>query len=240
MKRNRVVISLALFAALWTTSADDARAAAVWQVLSVQVDGDPQPWMELVKKAQAMRQRLGISTAQVVQATLAGDATGTYFVSFEYPSLVALGEAAAKIEADAEWPGLLKQLQATSKLVSSSLYVDRTPAGVKATPLPPGGYGTGLAVRLDGDPSAYLALVAKLASINTRLGIPTHRVWQATLAGPATGSFLITLTYPSLAAYETATQKVQADPEAQEVFRQIEATGRKIVSNLLVRDRTPR
>ena len=240
MNRTRIVGSLLLLGALCIATAHEARAAAVWSVLSIRVEGDPQPWLDLVKKVAPLRQRLGIPAASVVQATLAGDATGTYFVSTEYPSLTALGEAAAKLEADAEWPGLLKQLQAASKVVSSSLYVDRTPAGVKTTPMPPGGYGTGLAVRLDGDPSAYFALLSKFAANSERLGLPAPRVWLATLAGPGTGSILITTAWPSLAAYEDAQKKLEGDAQSRELRAQLEATGRKIVGSLLVRDRTPR
>ncbi len=183
MRRSRTLCSLALLSVLWLANAGTAHAAAVWSVLSVNVEGDPQPWLGLAKQVNALRTRLKLPTVTIVQATLAGDVTGTYFVSTEYPSLTALGEATAKVEADPEWPGLLKQLQAASKVVSSELYVDRTPAGAPATPLPAGGYGTGIVVRVD-NASAYFALLPKLRENFARLRVPVPRVWQATLAGP--------------------------------------------------------
>ena len=242
MSHARTSWIVALLAALCLASAQEARAAAVWQIISVQVDGDPQPWLDLVEKANAIRKRLALSPVRVVQATLAGDETGRYFVDIEYASLAAFAETAAKLEADTEWQALIKQLQTypKSKLLENSLFVDRTPAGVEAAALKPGGYATGLVVRVDGDASAYLALLSKFAAASKRLGAPAARYWQATLAGEGTGAILITTAYPSLAAWEEAQKKTEGDAEFQSLRRQAEATGRKIVSNLLVQERTPR
>lgn len=240
MPRNRLLLSLALVSALFLTSSTPARAAAVWTVLSIQVEGDSQAWLDLAKQVNVMRARLGVPAISIVQATFAGEATGAYFVSAEYSGLAALAEASAKVDADAGWPGLLKQLQASSKVASSSLYVDRTSAGVKSTAMTPGGYSSGIVVRIDGDPSAYFALLAKLSARFAQLGVPTSRVWQATLAGTNTGSILITSAYPSLAALEEGQKRIDGDAEAQQLIRDIEATGRKVVARLLVRDRTPR
>jgi len=233
-------LSLALLSALLLGSATQASAAAVWSVLSIRVEGDSAPWMDLVKQAAAIRKTLGLPAVSVVQATWAGEETGTYFVTTEYPSLTALGEASAKLEASAEWMALLPKLQAASKVVDSSLYVDRTAAGVKPTPMTPGGYSTGIVVRVDGSPSAYLALLPRLAANAARLGIAIPRVWQATSAGTGTGAILITTASPSMAAMEETETKMGADPESQKLFREIEATGRKVVARLIVRDRTPR
>jgi cell fate (sporulation/competence/biofilm development) regulator YlbF (YheA/YmcA/DUF963 family) len=238
---SRTSWSLVLVAALCLASAHEARAAAVWQVLSVQIQGDSQAWLDRVKQANVIRTRLNVATVRVAQATLAGEVTGTYFVDSEYPSLAAYADAVAKLEADAEWQALLKQFRAAtdSKVVASALYVDRTPDGVKAPQLAPGGYATGLAIRLEGDPSAYLALLPKLEAAFQRVGVPAARVWQATLAGPETGTFVITTAYNSLGAYQEAQKKLEGDAEFQDLVRQAQATGRKIASSLLVRDRTP-
>ena len=241
MRRTRTSWGLVLLAALGLASAHEAHAAAVWQVLSVQLEGDPQPWLDLVKKTNVVRKRLALPSVRVAEATLAGDATGTYFVDIEYASLAAFADAVAKLEADSEWPGLLKQFQTypKSKVVENSLFVDRTPEGVTAAQLKPGGYATGLAVRVEGDPSAYLALLPKFEAAFKRIGVPTARIWQATLAGEGTGTILITTAYPTLAAYEDAQKKLDGDAEYQSLRQQAEATGRKIVSSLLVRERTP-
>jgi hypothetical protein len=241
MTHARTTWIVAFLAALWLAGAPAAHAAAAWQVVSVQVEGDPQPWLDLVKKANAIRKRLALPPVRVVQATLAGDATGTYYIDIEYPSLAAFADAVAKLEADSEWPGLLKQFQTypKSNLVSNSLFADRTPEGVTAAPLTPDGYSAGIAVRVEGDPSAYLALLPKFEAAFKRLGVPAARFWQATLAGEGTGTFVITTAYTSLAAYEEAQKKLDGDSEFQSLRRQAEATGRKIVSSLLVRERTP-
>jgi hypothetical protein len=237
----RTFWSLALVAALCLASAPEARGAAVWQVLSVEMQGDPQAWLDRVKQANVIRKRLNVVTVRVAQATLAGELTGTYFIDSEYPSLAAYADAVAKLEADAEWQALLKQFRAAadSKVVASALYVDRTSDGVKASQLAPGGYATGLAIRLEGDPSAYLALLSKIQAAFQRMGVPAARVWQATLAGPGTGTYLITTAYPSLSGYQEAQKKLEGDAEFQDLVRQAQATGRRIVSSVLVRDRTP-
>ncbi len=242
MRRTRTSWVLALLATLGLASAHEAQAAAVWQVLSVQLDGDPQPWLDLIKKTNAVRKRLALPSVRVAEATLAGDATGTYFVDIEYPSLAAFAESGSKLEADAEWQGLLKLFQTypKSKLLENSLFVDRTPEGAAAAVLKPGGYATGLVVRVDGDASAYLALLSKFRAAFQRLGAPANRVWQATLAGEGTGTILITTAFPNLAAWEEAQKKTEGDAEFQSLRRQADATGRKIVSSLLVRERTPR
>jgi hypothetical protein len=244
MSRSRLsfksFLSLALLSVLLLVNATQARAAAVWSVLSVQVEGDTAQWMDLVKQALVIRKNLGIPAISVVQATFAGDATGTYYVSTEYPSLTALGEASAKLEASAEWMALLPKLQASSKVVASSLYVDRTPAGAKTSAMTPGGYSSGIVVRVDGNPSAYLALLPKLTANWARLGVAVPRVWQATSAGTGTGAILITTAYPSMAVMEESQAKTDADPESQQLLREIEATGRRVVARLIVRDRTPR
>jgi hypothetical protein len=241
MSHARAPWIVALLAALCLASAQETHAAAVWQIVSVQVEGDPQPWLDLIKKANGIRKRLSIPSVRVVQATLAGDETGRFFVDIEYPSLAAFADAVAKLEADPEWPGLLRQLQTypKSRLVENSLFADRTPEGVTAAQLKPGGYATGLAVRVDGDPSAYLALLPKFEAAFKRLGVPAARVWQATLAGEDTGTILITTAYPSLAAYEEAQKKLDGDSEFQSLRQEAEATGRRIVSSVLVRERTP-
>ena len=216
MSRARTKWIVAVLAALCLASAQEARAAAVWQIISVQVEGDPQPWLDLVSKANALRKRLALPPVRVVQATLAGDETGRYFVDIEYASLAAFADAVAKLEADAEWPGLLKQFQTypKSKVVENSLFVDRTPEGVTAAPLKAGGYATGIAVRVEGDSSPYLTLLPKFEAAFKRVGAPTARIWQATLAGEGTGTILITTAYPTLAAYEEA-QKTFPDPRTR-------------------------
>jgi hypothetical protein len=237
MSRVRLLLALTLVSTLTLAVAPQA-SAAVWSVLTIRVDGDPANWLALVKQVAAIRKNAGVQPVSVVQATFAGDSTGLFFVSAEYESLAALEAATAKVNADPAWPGLLKQLNAASTIVSSSLYAERTPAGVKPSPMPAGGISQGFIVRAP-DTAAYLALVSRLAANAERLGNPVPSVWQATAAGEGTGSILLRTPYASLTALEAAQTKGEADAASQQLMRDFEATGRKVVARLIVRDRTP-
>lgn len=240
MLRQRLLLAFALASAFLASSATLANAAAVWSVVTVRVEGDESAWLDLVKQASLIRKQLGVPTVGVVQATFAGESTGLFYVSTEYPSLAALGEASDKLTGDAHFQAVLKQLQALGTLEASSLYVDRTPAGAEPTPITPGGYSTGLIVRAGGDPAAYLGLLPRLTANFARLGVSLPRIWQATSAGTGTGAILITTAHSSLAAMEEGQSKIDADAEVQALFREFEATGRHVVARIIVRDRTPR
>jgi len=70
-----------------------------------------------------------------------------------------------------------------------------------------------------------------------RVGVELHVLAGADFeASP----ILITTAYPNLAAWEEAQEKTEGDAEFQSLRRQAEATGRKIVSSLLVQERPPR
>ncbi len=79
------------------------------------------------------------------------------------------------------------------------------------------------------DREAYLEKVATLEAITKRLGLPTARVWRATLAGEGTDTIYIVTEYPSQAAMAEAQQKVAGDPEARRVLRDIEKSGVRTV-----------
>jgi hypothetical protein len=219
---------------------DAARAEAVVQVVTVRLDGDPRPYLDLVQKSQAVTKRLGLPALQAAQATFAGTATRELYVWAEYASLEALGQAAPKLEADAEWQALLKQFEATGrKVVSQEVWRDRTPAGLTPTPASPGGVASVLAVTLDGDPKAYLDLLARFGPLSKRLGISAPRVWQATFAGPETRTIFIVLQYADLAAVGEFTEKTESDAEWRSFVQQADATGRKVVGQSLIRHRIP-
>jgi hypothetical protein len=196
----------------------------------------------MVKKSLANRARLGLPALQVSQATLAGEVTGTWFVNVEYPSLAAWADATTKSEADSETQALTKQFQAMSgvKVVSRGLYVDRTLAGVTPSTYIAGGVGTAMSVRVEGDPSAYFALIGKFAALQKKLGTPQSRVWQGTAAGEDTGAIWILNSYPSVTAMDEAQKKVEADPDWQGLVREARGMKRTVLTNFLVRDRTPK
>src|SRR3990172_12156021 len=77
-----------------------------------------------------------------------------------------------------------------------------------------------------GQMDAYLAKVKQLTAINKRLGTAvTTRVWEATLAGDGTGTVVVGIEYPSLAAFAENSTKVQADPEGQKLIAGVEDGG---------------
>ena len=79
------------------------------------------------------------------------------------------------------------------------------------------------------DRQAYLEKVAALEAITKRLGLPTARVWRATLAGEGTDTIYIATEYESQAAMAAAQQKVAEDPEARRFLRELEASGLRTV-----------
>lgn len=219
---------------------DAARAEAVAQVVTVTLDGDPKPYLDLIQKSQAITKRLSLPSLNVAQATFAGTATRELYVWTEYPSLEALGQAAPKLEADSEWQALLGQIEATGRrMVSNEVWRDRTPAGLSPTPPSPGGVASVLAVTVEGDPQGYLDVLQKFGPLSKRLGLPTPRVWQATFAGPETRTIFVVLQFANLAAVGEFTEKTEGDAEWRSFVKEADATGRKVVGNSLIRHRIP-
>jgi len=79
------------------------------------------------------------------------------------------------------------------------------------------------------DRQAYLEKVAALEAITKRLGLPTARVWRATLAGEGTDTIYIATEYASQAAMAAAQQKIGEDPEARRFLRELETSGVRTV-----------
>ena len=89
-----------------------------------------------------------------------------------------------------------------------------------------------------GQMDAYLAKVKQLQAIIKRLGTSgTTRVWEATLAGDGTGTVVVGVEYPSLAAYAESTTKVSADSEWKAMIASLDDM-RTVVSRSLYRERT--
>jgi hypothetical protein len=79
---------------------------------------------------------------------------------------------------------------------------------------------SGVAVRVNpGKMDDYLSRVKKLQGVMDKLeGGPKIEAWQVTAGGPATGTTLVALEYPSLMAYAENTTKTQADAEFQKLM----------------------
>ena len=91
-----------------------------------------------------------------------------------------------------------------------------------------------------GQLDAYLQRQPQAAAIQKRLGVPAARIFQATLAGPNTGTLSIVIDHPSLAAFAANNAKQQADAEWQSWIDELNKAGiRQLVSNSLVVEVTP-
>jgi hypothetical protein len=79
---------------------------------------------------------------------------------------------------------------------------------------------SGVAVRVNpGKMEEYLSRVKKLQGVMDRLEAKgSIEAWQVTAGGPATGTTLVALEYPSLMAYAESTAKTQGDAEFQRLI----------------------
>jgi 6-phosphogluconate dehydrogenase (decarboxylating) len=85
----------------------------------------------------------------------------------------------------------------------------------------------------------YVSRVDKLKAVQERLGTKgTIRVWQASIAGDNTGTVVVGVEYPSLAAFAEGMEKLNADSEWQGIIAGLDDI-RTIVSTSLYRELTP-
>lgn len=85
-----------------------------------------------------------------------------------------------------------------------------------------------------GQMDAYLGSVEKLQGVLDRVGGgATVAVWQATLAGPASGTTMVGVSYPSLESYAAVTRKAQADGEWQRIVGGLDGVRTLVSTSLL-------
>ena len=95
-------------------------------------------------------------------------------------------------------------------------------------------------INTNGKDDALLAEAKKNEKIFKRLGIQARRRYlQATLAGPQTGTMIVSIDYPSLTAFAEAQAKLAEDKEWQEYLSRVVGAGMTIESNSIYRDLTP-
>ena len=220
-------------------SSGAAAQNAVLQAVAVQVQpGQLDTYLERIKSLQGVMQRVGSAgTLRAWRATLAGPASGTVFVAIAYPSLSAFAESTSKVQGDAEWRKLIAGLDAIRTIQSSSLY--RSVSGEDAAVTANSVLQT-VTVRVKpGQLDDYVERVDALQKVSDRLGVTSSmRIWQATLAGDATGTVVVGLIHPSLAAYADNTTKMQGDAEWQKRIAGLDDI-RSIVSTGLARSIGP-
>ena len=84
--------------------------------------------------------------------------------------------------------------------------------------------------------SAYMAELDKGRAINKRLGLSVRiRVWRATYAGHEAGTLIVTIEYPSWAAFADTQAKTTADPEFSKWLAGLDKV-RTITSDSLYRE----
>ena len=98
-----------------------------------------------------------------------------------------------------------------------------------------------LAVKVKGDPAAYVQRVQQLEAIRQRLAAGgTMRVWRATVGGSDVGTLYVAIEYANLEAYAQANMKLQADGEWTKAIQDLDASGlREVLSNSLLVEITP-
>lgn len=85
----------------------------------------------------------------------------------------------------------------------------------------------------------YVEQVSKFNAIAKRLNASASlRIWEATVAGDATGLVVVGVQYPNLVAYAAASGKLSADSEWQKLVGGLDDI-RKIVSTTMYRELTP-
>ena len=83
------------------------------------------------------------------------------------------------------------------------------------------------------DPVAYAQEIEKGRQVMKSIGIQAQtRVWQARFAGPEAGAVVVSIEYPSMAAFAEAVAKTNASSEYQTWLKGLDKV-RKIVSDSL-------
>jgi hypothetical protein len=219
---NRIPMTAAFAAALLlgATAAPQPAAAGhhepVIMAITVQVKpGEVEEYVERVGKLTDIMKRLGVGgTVRMWRTQLAGPVTGNVLVGIEYSNAAAWAAAQQVVEADSEYSKIIRSLGKIRKIVASGLWTDITPAGVT----PGAGSGPVLAITAvevkPGKLEDYRKRVAGAQGMVERLGVKMRlRMWQATVAGPTTGSIVIGFEYPDLSTYVSDRAKMQTDAE---------------------------
>ena len=116
-----VVICLLVCAA---SSAVFAQKGTVLRVVVVKTE-NPAAYAQEIEKGRQIMKGLGIAaTIRVWQARFAGPDAGAVVASIEYPSMTALAEADAKLNASSDYQAWIKNLDKVRKIVSDSIYTE--------------------------------------------------------------------------------------------------------------------
>jgi hypothetical protein len=113
-------MSLAIL--LGVSSTASAQKTTVIRVVIVKTDY-PVAYAQALEEGKAIMKKLSLPTnIHVYRATYAGPNAGSVAVSIEYPTMVALAEAEAKLSADKDYEAWIKTLNKLRTIVSDSVY----------------------------------------------------------------------------------------------------------------------
>lgn len=117
----------------WTEITPDgtpeAARGSVMQFVGLDPNGDLAAFLDIVKRARTINERLGTGgTARVWQASLAGDETNSIGIAIEFQSLEAFAQATTKQQGDAEWQKLVEEVQKLEiTATTNQLWTEITP-----------------------------------------------------------------------------------------------------------------
>jgi hypothetical protein len=193
-----------------------AAAQPVVQVVTVKVEpGKLEQYRQELKKVRGVMTRIGSkATMRVWNTTTGGTEAGQILVGLEYPDSATWAADSGKLQADAEWQKIQAGLVGVRTVVSNELWRD---VSTEASAMGTGStlVLTGVAVK-PGKFEEYRQRVASSKAISDRLKVPGRvRIWQADLAGTATGAVDVGIEYPDVSAYVAAQDKLGADAEWQ-------------------------
>ena len=131
MKRVTPLIALGLAVALGAAPAVSLAADAppISQAVVIDTNGKTDLLLSHAKKNEAIFKRLGIDARRrYLQATLAGENTGSIAVVIDYPNLAAMAAAQAKLQDDKEWQAYIDSIiEAGLTVESNAIWADITP-----------------------------------------------------------------------------------------------------------------
>ncbi len=239
MIRSITAVCLVTLLGLSMTPRVAAADSPVVQVVTVKVEpGKLEQYRQELKKVRGVQTRLGSkATMRVWNTTVGGSDAGQVLVGIEYPDQASWAADTSKMQADAEWQKIQAGLAGVRTVVSNSVWRDVSPVASKGAA---GGtlVLTGVSVKA-GDRDDYLQRVATANAVSDRLGLKGRiRVWQAELAGQATGSIAVGVEYPDVASYVSEQQKLTADAEWKKTLAGLDSV-RTITGRWLYQEITP-
>ena len=131
MKHLSLLIALGLVVVLAAAPAVSLAAdpPPVSQVVVIETNGQTDLLLSYAKKNEAIFKRLGIEARRrYLQATLAGEDSGSIAVVIEYANLGAMAAAGAKLQNDKEWQAYIDKITESGiRVQSNAVWADITP-----------------------------------------------------------------------------------------------------------------